>query len=174
MANRTVSVPKELEIPDERFGFALGAVVGKTIAYWYDHQTPPVSPEKREEMNGYRKNGIQAPPGYKARPLDGIWATPPYLHNASVPNLYALLSPVAERPRKFYLGHREYDPVNVGYKYQEKLDGGFELDTTIRGNSNAGHEFNGDGKEENLKNGVIGPLLKPEERRALVEFLKTM
>ena len=35
---------------------------------------------------------------YKARPLDGVWATPPYLHNASVPNLDALLSPVAAAP----------------------------------------------------------------------------
>jgi hypothetical protein len=170
MFNRTVTVPRELEIPYSDFGRALGAVVGKTIEYWYDHRTPPVPPEKREEMNGYRKNGIQAPLGYKVRPLDGIWATPPYLHNGSVPNLYALLSPVAERPKTFYLGHREYDPVNVGYRYQERLDGGFQFDTTIRGNRNTGHEFNDDPKKE----GVIGRKLSPDERRALVEYLKTL
>ena len=67
-------------------------------------------------MNGHRNNGIQAPLAYKVRPLNGIWATPPYLHNGSVPNLYALLSPVAERPKTFYLGHRDYDPVCVGYQ----------------------------------------------------------
>jgi hypothetical protein len=117
-------------------------------------------------MNGYRKNGIDHPLGYKARPLNGIWATPPYLHNGSVPNLYALLSPVSERPTKFYLGNREYDPVKVGYG-TDKLDNGFELDTTLRGNTNTGHEFN------NGKDGVIGRLLTPQERRALVEFLKT-
>lgn len=30
---------------------------------------------------------------YKARPLNGIWATAPYLHNGSVPTLYDLLLP---------------------------------------------------------------------------------
>jgi RoxA-like, cytochrome c-like len=167
MLDRKVTVPQELDIPYDSFGPALGAVTEKTIKHWYDSQTPPVVPEKREELNGYRDNGIQAPLAYKARPLDGIWATPPYLHNGSVPNLYALLSPVDERPTKFYLGNREYDPVNVGYRY-DKLEGGFELDTRIRGNYNTGHEFN------NGKDGVIGRLLTPQERRALVEFLKTM
>jgi hypothetical protein len=167
MLDRKVRVPQELDIPYDSFGPALGAVSEKTIKHWYDSQTPPAVPEKREELNGYRDNGIQAPLAYKARPLDGIWATPPYLHNGSVPNLYALLSPVDERPTKFYLGNREYDPVNVGYRY-DKLEGGFELDTRIRGNYNTGHEFN------NGKNGVIGRLLTPQERRALVEFLKTM
>jgi hypothetical protein len=173
MFDRKVTVPRELDIPYDSFGMALGAVTEKTIKHWYDSQMPPVPPEKREELNGYRDNGIQAPLGYKARPLDGIWATPPYLHNGSAPNLYALLSPVEERPTKFYLGHREYDPVNVGYRY-DKLEGGFELDTRIRANYNTGHEFNGDGKKENEKDGVIGRLLTPQERRALVEYLKTM
>src|SRR5262249_17411833 len=36
-------------------------------------------------------------PQYKARPLDGIWATAPYLHNGSVPNLTELLKPAAQR-----------------------------------------------------------------------------
>lgn len=41
--------------------------------------------------------GVQEKRGYKARPLHGIWATPPFLHNGSVPNLFQLLSPVVER-----------------------------------------------------------------------------
>jgi hypothetical protein len=48
------------------------------------------------------------------------------------------------------------------------FQGGFKLDTALRGNRNTGHEFN-DGRHEN---GIIGPKLSPEERRALVEFLK--
>ena len=36
--------------------------------------------------------------GYKARPLTGIWATPPYLHNGSVPTLYDLLLPAESAP----------------------------------------------------------------------------
>ncbi len=30
--------------------------------------------------------------GYQAPPLDGIWATAPYLHNGSVPTLYHVLN----------------------------------------------------------------------------------
>ena len=135
---------------------------------WYDGQQPPISEADRYRMDGNCKNGIQALLAYKVRPLNGIWATPPYLHNGSVPNIYALLSPVSERPATFYLGNREYDPVNVGYR-TERLDGGFEFDTSVRGNHNTGHEFNNERKE-----GVIGPLLAPEERRALVEYIKTL
>ena len=81
-------------------------------------------------MDGNRPNGLRAPLAYKVRPLNGVWATPPYLHNGSVPNVYALLSPVSERPTKFYLGNREYDPVNLGY-VTEKLTNGFEYDTSL-------------------------------------------
>lgn len=179
MLDRKVDLRPELGITDsdgkvltsDGFGEALGQAVEKTVNHWYDNsQTPPVSPAVRDQMNGYRENGIRAERAYKVSPLSGIWATPPYLHNGSVPTLYALLSPIAERPKTFYLGHREYDPKDVGYEYIKKLDGGFEMDTTIRGNSNAGHEFN-DGPPGN---GIIGRRLTPEERRALVEFLKTL
>ena len=50
---------------------------------------------------------------YKANPAEGMWASPPYLHNGSVPNLYELLSPAKERSKTFYIG-REFDPVKVG------------------------------------------------------------
>ena len=56
---------------------------------------------------------------YKAAPRDGVWATPPFMHNGSVPNLYEMLVPAKERTKKFYIG-REFDPVKVG------------LDTTAR------------------------------------------
>jgi hypothetical protein len=78
--------------------------------------------------------------GYKARPLDGIWATPPYLHNSSVPNLYQMLVPAARRPAKFYLGSTRYDPKHVGYETHQ-FPAAFELDTTKPGNHNTGHEF---------------------------------
>jgi hypothetical protein len=168
MKSRTVAIPADLGITSGQFGLALGQVVEKTVNAWYDQQQPPIPQADRDRMNGNRKNGIQALLAYKVRPLSGVWATPPYLHNGSVPNLYALLSPVSERPAKFYLGNREYDPVNVGYR-TDKLDGGFEFDTSIRGNHNTGHEFSDEKKE-----GVIGPKLTPEERRALVEYIKTL
>jgi hypothetical protein len=172
MLNRRVDLRPELGISSESFGLALGEAVKKTVDYWYDDQTPMVPQAMREQMNGYRKNGIQAKPAYKVRPLNGIWATPPYLHNGSVPTLYALLSPVADRPRTFYIGRREYDPKEVGYVYSDKEEfpGGFRMDTTIRGNGNGGHEFNQGARVS----GIIGRFLKPDERRALIEYLKTL
>jgi hypothetical protein len=77
---------------------------------------------------------------YKARPLDGIWATPPYLHNGSVPNLHQMLVPVECRDKSFYLGTTLYDKKHGGF-VTEQFSGGFLLDTSLPGNSNAGHEF---------------------------------
>jgi hypothetical protein len=169
MSNRKIVTPPSLGIKSDEFGVALGQVVDNTVNHWYDHQLPPVPTALREKMNGNRPMGVRALLSYKVRPLNGIWATPPYLHNASVPNLYALLSPVAERPKKFYLGNREYDPVNVGYRI-DALPGGFEFDTSKRGNSNSGHEFVTGTSDA----GVIGRYLSPDERLALIEYLKTL
>ncbi|HXM09983.1 MAG TPA: DUF2235 domain-containing protein [Terriglobales bacterium] len=128
-----------------------------------------LSPEEQLEWNGYRENVLLAPLQYKARPHNGIWATPPYLHNGSVPNLFALLSPVSERPKVFYLGNKEYDPVKLGLN-TEPLKGATEFRTDRPGNSNAGHEFN-DGPKGN---GVIGRKLSEEERMQIIEYLKTL
>lgn len=147
-------------------GPALGNVVENVNNYWYDANNIP--PKERDQMNGYRKNLIQAPWGYKARPLNGVWATAPFLHNGSVPNLYELLSPVDERSKTFFLGSKEFDPVNVGFNIGS-LSGGFKLDTSIKGSSNSGHEFN-DGEGQ----GIIGPKLTQEERLAVIEYLKTL
>ncbi len=102
---------------------------------------------------------------YKARPLNGIWTGAPYLHNGSVPNLYELMLPVAERSRTFYVGSWKYDLVRVGYVNQP-APGAFLVDTTLPGNSNAGHEYGtgGDGL----------PVLTDEEIWVLVEYLKTL
>lgn len=95
---------------------------------------------------------------YKGRPLNGIWATAPYLHNGSVPNLDELLKPGSERVKKFGVGNREFDPVNVGYR----TDGAtFEFDTSLLGNSNAGHEY-----------GAVR--FNELERKQLIEYLKSL
>jgi len=65
--------------------------------------------------------------GYASRPLNGILATAPYLHNGSVPTLYDLLLPPENRPREFYVGTRQFDPERVGYvtdKETKKADTG--------------------------------------------------
>ena len=94
---------------------------------------------------------------YKARPLNGIWATAPYLHNGSVPSLWALLQPVAQRPARFFVGSREFDPVRVGLVSDQ---GPSSFDTTQPGNGNAGH--------------LAGTTLPEGDKRALLEFLKTL
>jgi hypothetical protein len=128
-----------------------------------------LTPEQQEQWNGYRKNELREPLAYKARPHNGIWATPPYLHNGSVPNLYELLSPVSERSKVFYLGNKQFDPVKLGLDTSE-LKGATEFHIDLPGNSNAGHEFN-DGSKGN---GVIGRKLTPEERTQIIEYFKTL
>jgi mono/diheme cytochrome c family protein len=123
--------------------------------------------------------------GYKPRPLAGVWATPPFLHNGSVPTLYQMLLPPEKRDRRFFVGRREYDTVHGGYVTAPDADGdddGFWLDTSIPGNHNTGHAFAADAAtwakhradpEANpLPKGVIGPELTDDERYALVEYLK--
>ena len=102
---------------------------------------------------------------YKARPLNGIWTGAPYLHNGSVPNLYELLLPAADRSRTFYIGSWEYDPVGVGYVNRPE-PGAFLFDTSLPGNSNAGHEYG---------TGTDGlPPLTEAEIGSLLEYMKTL
>lgn len=102
-------------------------------------------------------NPVASLSAYKARPLNGIWATGPYLHNGSVPTLYDLLLPKKApgdpeggeyRPDEFEVGSREFDPEKVGLKSSGY--GGFLFNTKgirddtggyTKGNSNAGHEY---------------------------------
>lgn len=134
------------------------------------YQDAGIGPRQRKEMDGYGLPiGVQEKRGYKARPLDGIWATPPFLHNGSVPNLFELLSPVYERQAQFWVGNFEFDPVRVGYR-SDKFPGGFLLDTRVTGNGNGGHEFRDGCRQE----GIIGRALSPDERLALIEYLKVL
>ncbi len=116
---------------------------------------------------------------YKARPLNGIWATAPYLHNGSVPTLYDLLLPkkraddLAEgeyRPDEFVVGSREFDAYRVGFK----TDGynGFLFRTRIWGNDNSGHEY-ASGRTPQ-PDGTLLPALTKEQRLDLLEYLKTL
>jgi hypothetical protein len=99
---------------------------------------------------------------YKGRPLDGIWATAPYLHTGAVPTLYDLLLPPAQRPQTFNVGTREFDPARVGYRTGADAPGNaFTFAASGPGNSNEGHDYN------------VGNLTE-EERLALLEFMKTL
>jgi len=100
---------------------------------------------------------------YKARPLNGIWATAPYLHNGSVPTLDDLLKPAKERIQRFRLGSLEFDPEKVGFRTEK---GEYEFDTTASpGNSNTGHDVAG---------GAYRMIFTDLEREQLIEYLKTL
>ena len=134
------------------------------------YQEAGISDRERWRMDGFGLPiGVQEKRGYKARPLDGIWATPPFLHNGSVPSLFQLLSPVSERQSQFWVGNFEFNPKHVGFN-SEKFTGGFRFDTSVTGNSNRGHEFRAGCRQD----GVIGRALQPEERWALIEYLKVL
>ncbi len=104
----------------------------------------------------------QALIGYVAVHLDGLWLRAPYLHNGSVPTLRELLEPAAKRSKIFYRGYDVYDAVNVGFVVQGENAQrvGSKLDVSMRGNGNQGH--------------VYGATLKPAEKEALLEYLKTL
>jgi len=144
-------------------------------------------PGSNERFQNFRKTE-----GYASMPLDGIWLRAPYLHNGSVPTLHDLLQLPSERPRAFLRGHDVYDPVNVGFESRpEKIpaatrnrlfcfvthasgtcgerraqdpaqDKSYKCtgeDGECKGNGNGGH--------------LYGTALTVEEKRALIEHLKT-
>jgi len=108
---------------------------------------------------------LKAENGYMAPPLDGIWATAPYLHNGSVPTLDDLLNS-SQRPEKwkrsFSTAASEYDNEKVGWKYSTETLSGSSLiyDTTLPGYGKQGHTYGDD--------------LTAEERKNLIEYLKTL
>jgi len=100
---------------------------------------------------------------YKGRPLNGIWATAPYLHNGSIPNLWELLTIPSDRKKEFFVGSREFDPENVGFI----TDQGPSLFKVMKdennimpGNSNLGHAY--------------GTGLSDDEKWDLIEYMKTL
>lgn len=119
--------------------------------------------------------------GYVPPPLVGVWASAPYFHNGSVPTIEAVLNSAA-RP-KIWARDRSasaYDLASVGLVYTEvsreeqdalvaraAAEGGaaeverrFHYDTEAFGRAASGHAF--------------GDSLSPDERAAIVEFLKSL
>jgi mono/diheme cytochrome c family protein len=109
------------------------------------------------------------PGGYVAPPLDGVWASAPYLHNGSVPTLWHLLNS-AERPVLWQRSEEGYDTERVGLEIRtfDALPAEAEnpivrrqyFDTRGFGKSAAGHTF--------------PEKLSPAEKDAVLEYLKTL
>jgi hypothetical protein len=109
------------------------------------------------KFSGFRKTN-----GYLAAPLEGTWLAAPYLHNGSVPTLTDLLEPPESRPRRFWRGYDVYDPARAGFVSggEDAEREGTVFDVTLPGNGNGGHTY--------------GVTLTPGEKRALLEYLKTL
>jgi len=128
-----------------------------------------------QEKSGWFMSGspLRMTPGYQAPPLDGVWATAPYLHNGSLPTLQDVLNSKA-RPtiftRSFKTDEEAYDKTKVGWKVtvlEKPADPTLPpiarrkvYDTTQPGRSNAGHTY--------------GDHLTDAERAEVMEYLKTL
>ena len=189
-AGSVLRLPDPASIPDPtQTGFAEGlAYIGGEVRYkqyreWGLMEPDGYTPKPSEarvvaDLDGFgEQDNPVAWRAYRPRPLEGVWATAPFLHNGSVPSIYQMLLPAEERDQVFYLGRKEYDPQTLGIKV-DKFKGAFEFDTTVKGNSNLGHEFN-DGL---CGDGVIGYEVEgrpgycrqftEQERLAILEYLK--
>ncbi len=106
--------------------------------------------------------------GYVAPPLDGLWASAPYLHNGSVPTLWHMLHP-QERPTIWRRTELGLDAKNMGLcveivseipKRVKVADRRWYFDTTQNGKSSEGHDFPN--------------VLSEEQKTDLLEYLKTL
>jgi mono/diheme cytochrome c family protein len=106
--------------------------------------------------------------GYVAPPLDGIWASAPYLHNGSVPTLWHLLHP-DKRPAVWRRIAMACDEEQVGLVVEaldqvpKKLSKGekrWYFDTQVTGKSAAGHDYPN--------------ALTESQKDDLLEYLKTL
>jgi len=149
-----INGPKSIPYMD-----AAKTVAGGVVEQWKNQS--PANAQTENEVDKGRPNEFRGILAYRARPLNGTWATAPYLHNGSVPSLYDLLLPAAQRPKIFFVGSWEFDPVHVGVESGSPFTGAFTFDTRLPGNANTGHEYG------------TTTLTEPE-RMALIEFLKTL
>jgi mono/diheme cytochrome c family protein len=106
--------------------------------------------------------------GYVAPPLDGIWASAPYLHNGSVPTLWHLLHP-SERPEQWKRTALGLDTVKMGLQVETDMglprrlkpaERRWYFDTAQFGKSAKGHDY--------------PSKLSEPEKTDLLEYLKTL
>ncbi|HEX8433809.1 di-heme-cytochrome C peroxidase [Archangium sp.] len=170
--NRALNFAAEVQSQEGRFPFY--AALWELLTH-VESQANERDVISEEERRRFERESVQwrASLGYVSRPLYGVWATSPYLHNGSVPTLWDLLQPPAKRPAQFILQGWEYDPVKVGYATVTPQDPNaagyvplpsgqlaFVFNVKESGNSNEGHPY--------------GTQLSDEEKRDLLEYLKSL
>ncbi|MGH7200141.1 MAG: cytochrome c, partial [Planctomycetaceae bacterium] len=133
--------------------------------------TPQARQKVKESWMSYygEQEVVTEPEGYVAPPLDGVWATAPYLHNGSVPTLWHLLRP-DDRPTVWRRSEDGYDRRRMGLEVEmfDRVPSGVKtpaerrwyFDTRRPGKSAGGHRF--------------PDVLTEDEKRAVLEYLKTL
>ncbi|MDP2179176.1 cytochrome c [Methylicorpusculum sp.] len=154
---------------------AVKNIIGKQLAAIQ----PPLDQQQILALSGYHLPD-ETPPNliaYKARPLNGVWATAPYMHNGSMANLYQTLLPESERETSFYVGSKKFDPIKVGFESSQ--EGNHFLFKTlddngapIPGNSNKGHV--GNSFTKTLGEDGQWRDFTDDERYQLIEYMKTL
>ncbi len=112
---------------------------------------------------------VLEPKGYVAPPLDGIWASAPYLHNGSVPTLWHLFNP-DERPVVWKRTEDGYDRDRVGLEVQEFA----QLPTSIRSPDELRTYFNTRIFGKSSRGHTFPDELTETDKTAVLEYLKSL
>ena len=124
--------------------------------------------------------------GYKPRPLEGVWATPPFLHNGSVPTLYQMLLPpgtarqeILRRPARIRSACTWASSPSRMPMATTTASGWTPASRAIttpampsRPTPRPGRSISRIRKANPLPHGVIGPEFTDEERFDIIEYLK--
>jgi hypothetical protein len=170
------AIPPLPRLPDLNSGVWLAIKKDLSVLFQDNEKVPSLisllEPSVRENVRAHVESRLAnlfkvpgEPNAYESRVLHGIWATAPYLHNGSVPNLAELLLPPDQRSPSFMVGSRKYDAEKVGYVTTESpyKDGTLVVGSDAKpGNSNVGHKYPAD-KD-----------LTEDERKSLLEYLKQL
>ncbi len=136
-----------------------------------DSLTPPMraSYELGWFSNYGEKKAIYDPGGYVAQPLNGIWATAPYLHNGSVPTLWHMLHP-EDRPVVWKRTENGYDTERVGLE----VAGLDKLPSSVKTGVERRTYFNTRLFSKSAQGHLFPNELNEDEKIAVLEYLKTL
>lgn len=119
--------------------------------------------------NHGEKKSVSDPGGYVAQPLDGIWASAPYLHNGSVPTLYDLFYP-EQRPKVWLRTEDGYDQQKIGLEVT-RFDA---VPADVKGGKEKRKYYDGNLFGKSVEGHTFPDALNDDEKRAVMEYLKTL
>lgn len=164
--------------------FTAPKVIAKEIVKTDEEKLKAISPEfvslvetsSLSDILSFKYENVQK--GYFAPKLWGIWSRFPYMHNGSIPTLYEVLLPPAERSEIFSMedageeyrfdktqvGLTRFSPQEITRKLRSAKRGNRDIYYIKReGQSNQGHYF-----EKSFSK------LTHQDRMDLIEYLKTL